>query len=78
MLCKFDSQFDSYEPELFEESKLEFNRGLLKKGENNELNEILERFIVRLTPYFHHFCCKQVLEWLIHKYRVFFNNLLIL
>ena len=67
-----DDNFDSYEPELFTKDKLNMNRAMLTKEEAEALNEQIEAMILRLCPYFHHHCCRQVLEWLIHKYQVSF------
>uniref|UniRef100_A0A915DU63 HEAT repeat-containing protein 1 n=1 Tax=Ditylenchus dipsaci TaxID=166011 RepID=A0A915DU63_9BILA len=69
-LKKFDDQFDRYETDLFDKSSLSSNRALLGVEENIELNEMLERFIIRLSPYFHLQACKQVLEWFVYKYQV--------
>jgi len=71
-LARFDEGFASpgYEPQLFEAEALQMNRGMLAKEKAEELDQALERMLVRLSPYFHHQACKQVLEWLIHKYQV--------
>ncbi|KAI1723763.1 u3 small nucleolar RNA-associated protein 10 domain-containing protein [Ditylenchus destructor] len=69
-LKKFDNDIDSYERGLWEKSSLNFNRTMVDKEENSELNDSLARMITRLAPYFHHHACKQVLEWLIYKYQI--------
>lgn len=67
-----DNDFDTYEPELFQKDKLKFNRATLGKEEAQELDAKLETIILRLSPYFHHQCCRQLLEWLIQNYQVNF------
>lgn len=69
-LRKFDRAFADYEPRLFDPAAVSLNRAVLSKEEDEALNESLNRIIVYLSPYFHHNGCKQVLEWLIHKYHV--------
>jgi hypothetical protein len=71
-LRKVDRSLADYEEKLFDMSAIVLNRAMLSKEENDELNESLERMIVYLSPYFNHQGCKQVLEWLIHKYHVNF------
>jgi U3 small nucleolar RNA-associated protein 10 len=66
-----DDDFDQYEPQLFQKDKLHMNRAMLGKEEAESLNEQIVTMIMRLSPYFHHQCCRQVLEWLIHKYQVY-------
>lgn len=65
-----DERFSKYEPDLFDETKLNFNRTMVGKEENDALDQSLQRMIVYLTPYFNHQACKQVLEWLIFKFQV--------
>jgi U3 small nucleolar RNA-associated protein 10 len=69
-LRKVDRSLADYEEKLFDQSSIVLNRAILSKQENDELNESLERMIIYLSPYFNHQGCKQVLEWLIHKYHV--------
>ncbi|KAI6196958.1 hypothetical protein M3Y94_01168800 [Aphelenchoides besseyi] len=73
-LRKFDRSFVDYEPRLFDSSSTTLNRAVLSKEEDEALNESLNRMIVYLSPYFHHQGCKQVLEWLIHKYHIHLFN----
>lgn len=73
-LRKVDRSLADYEEKLFDPSAVVLNRAMLSKTENDELNESLERMIVYLSPYFNHQGCKQVLEWLIHKYHVSYGN----
>jgi len=68
-LKKLDPEIDSYEPELFDESVLNFNRSMISKDENTKVTASIEHMITILAPYFHHYACKQVLEWLIYRYQ---------
>ena len=69
---KLDPEFDFYEPELFVKKMLKFNRAMIGKEEENELSQKIDKMLLRLSPYFHHQCCREVLEWLIHKFQVLF------
>uniref|UniRef100_A0A914Y6U5 HEAT repeat-containing protein 1 n=1 Tax=Panagrolaimus superbus TaxID=310955 RepID=A0A914Y6U5_9BILA len=69
-LKKIDPTIDEWEPELFAETSLDFNRSMITKEENEKITASLERMITLLAPYFHHQACKQVLEWLIYRYQI--------
>ncbi|KAL7071280.1 hypothetical protein ACQ4LE_009541 [Meloidogyne hapla] len=71
---KLDNEFDNYLPELFEKKLIKFNRAIISKEENNELNQKIEKLLLLLSPYFHHQCCREVLEWLIHKFQIHSYN----
>ncbi|KAI6182851.1 hypothetical protein M3Y97_00425200 [Aphelenchoides bicaudatus] len=73
-LRKLDRSLVDYEEKLFGPSSIALNRAMLSKDENEELDESLERMIIYLSPYFNHQGCKQVLEWLIHKYHIHLYN----
>uniref|UniRef100_A0A0N4ZAI0 HEAT repeat-containing protein 1 n=1 Tax=Parastrongyloides trichosuri TaxID=131310 RepID=A0A0N4ZAI0_PARTI len=69
-LKEIDSDIDCYEPDLFTEDKINFQRSMLSKEENEKLNDSLERMLFCLAPYFQHTACHQVIEWLIYKYQI--------
>ncbi|VDM57025.1 unnamed protein product [Angiostrongylus costaricensis] len=68
-LKQLDSIFDE-ENDLFDESRIHFQRSMITKEENSVLNEKIERFLFQLSPYMQHFACHQVLEWLVYRYQV--------
>ncbi|CEF69366.1 Armadillo-like helical domain and BP28, C-terminal domain and Armadillo-type fold domain and U3 small nucleolar RNA-associated protein 10 family-containing protein [Strongyloides ratti] len=69
-LKEIDSDIDCYEPDLFSEDKINFQRSMLSAEENEKLNNSLEKMLFVLAPYFQHTACHQVLEWLIYKYQI--------
>uniref|UniRef100_A0AC35U1Z8 HEAT repeat-containing protein 1 n=1 Tax=Rhabditophanes sp. KR3021 TaxID=114890 RepID=A0AC35U1Z8_9BILA len=69
-LKKIDADIDAYEPDLFTEDKVNFQRSLLTADQNEKLNASLEKMLFCLAPYFQHTACQQVLEWLIFKYHI--------
>ena len=69
-LKRLDGEFATYEPALFSKSQMHTNRAMATKDQESALDESLKRMIIRLQPYLQHSACKQVLEWLIHKYQV--------
>jgi uncharacterized membrane protein YhiD involved in acid resistance len=69
-LKKIDSTIDEWEPQLFDETSLDFNRSIITQEENEKITASLERMITVLGPYFNHQACKQVLEWLIYRYQI--------
>ena len=71
-LRKFDRAIGDREMSLFADASITLNRATLDKMENEDLDRTLDRFIIELSPYFYQYGCKQVLEWLIHKYQVSF------
>ncbi|KAJ1373964.1 hypothetical protein KIN20_036526 [Parelaphostrongylus tenuis] len=72
-LKQLDSVFDETN-DLFDESRLHFQRSLITKDENSALDEKLERFLFQLSPYMQHFACQQVLEWLVFRYQIYAYN----
>uniref|UniRef100_A0A0N5BZH6 HEAT repeat-containing protein 1 n=1 Tax=Strongyloides papillosus TaxID=174720 RepID=A0A0N5BZH6_STREA len=73
-LKEIDPDIDCYEPDLFTEDKMNFQRSMLSAEENAKLNSSLEKMLFVLAPYFQHTACHQVLEWLIYKYQVHSYN----
>ncbi|KAL3087302.1 hypothetical protein niasHT_020565 [Heterodera trifolii] len=71
---KIDSAFDTYAPELFWKDKKRFNRAMLQKDEAEQFDLRIETFLLHLATHFHHQCCRQVLEWLIHNYQIHTYN----
>uniref|UniRef100_A0A183BHI4 HEAT repeat-containing protein 1 n=1 Tax=Globodera pallida TaxID=36090 RepID=A0A183BHI4_GLOPA len=71
---KVDDEFDAYAPELFAKEKTRFNRAMLQKDDAEQFNRQIETFLLRLSPHFHHQCCRQVLEWLVHNYQIHTYN----
>ncbi|RCN49303.1 hypothetical protein ANCCAN_04553, partial [Ancylostoma caninum] len=60
--------------DLFDESRLHFQRSMITKEENAVLNEKIEKLLFHLSPYLQHFACQQVLEWLVFKYQIYSYN----
>uniref|UniRef100_A0A915MG45 Metalloendopeptidase n=1 Tax=Meloidogyne javanica TaxID=6303 RepID=A0A915MG45_MELJA len=71
---KLDDNFDTYLPELFEKKLIKFNRAIISKEENTEFDQKIEKMLLLLSPYFHHQCCREVLEWFIHKFQIHSYN----
>nr|CAD2169461.1 unnamed protein product [Meloidogyne enterolobii] len=71
---KLDDNFDTYLPELFEKKLIKFNRAIISKEENTEWDKKIEKMLLLLSPYFHHQCCREVLEWFIHKFQIHSYN----
>ncbi|VDO95862.1 unnamed protein product [Heligmosomoides polygyrus] len=72
-LKELDPEFDTNN-DLFDESRLHFQRTMITREENAVLNEKIEKLLFQLSPYLQHFACQQVLEWLIFKYQVYAYN----
>ncbi|KAE9416313.1 hypothetical protein Angca_002451, partial [Angiostrongylus cantonensis] len=72
-LKQLDSIFDG-ENDLFDESRIHFQRSMITKEENSVLNEKIDRFLFQLSPYMQHFACHQVLEWLVYRYQIYAYN----
>ncbi|KAK5964359.1 hypothetical protein GCK32_001315 [Trichostrongylus colubriformis] len=60
--------------DLFDESRLHFQRSMITNEENSALNEKIETLLFQLSPYAQHFSCQQVLEWLVFKYQIYAYN----
>ncbi|KAK6051031.1 hypothetical protein COOONC_11464 [Cooperia oncophora] len=60
--------------DLFDESRLHFQRSMITNEENLALNEKIEKLLFQLSPYVEHFACQQVLEWLVFRYQASFLN----
>ncbi|KAL6736914.1 hypothetical protein Aduo_007215 [Ancylostoma duodenale] len=60
--------------DLFDESRLHFQRSMITKEDNAVLNEKIEKLLFHLSPYLQHFACQQVLEWLVFKYQIYSYN----
>ncbi|EPB79773.1 BP28CT domain protein [Ancylostoma ceylanicum] len=72
-LKQLDAVFEAPN-DLFDESRLHFQRSMISKEENAVLNEKLEKLLFHLSPYLQHFACQQVLEWLVFKYQIYSYN----
>ncbi|KAK6028870.1 hypothetical protein OSTOST_05032 [Ostertagia ostertagi] len=66
-LKELDGEFAA-KNDLFDESRLHFQRSMITNEENLALNEKIEKLLFLLSPYLQHFACQQVLEWLIYAY----------
>jgi len=69
-----DNEIATYEPELFDESMLDFNRTILSRENEEAINLKVERMIIYLAPYFHIQATKQVFEWLIFRFQIHTYN----
>ena len=67
MLQKIDEEFYKFEPLLFNESSLTWERSLQSAEINQTLDKQIEQFLVRLSPYFLLKAAHRTLEWLIFK-----------
>ncbi|CAD5212349.1 unnamed protein product [Bursaphelenchus okinawaensis] len=73
-LRKLDRTLADAEFDLFHPAKVSFNRAVISAEQNEELDKKLRSLLVHICPYFHHQSCRQVLEWLIHKYQIQLYN----
>ncbi|EFP08153.1 CRE-TOE-1 protein [Caenorhabditis remanei] len=72
---RIDPIFDTeIENDLFSEERVDFVRSMLEKDANDALNKQIEKLLLELSPYLHHFPCQQVLEYLIHTYQIYAFN----
>ena len=67
-LSALDEGFEEYEPSLFNESALSFERSIQTQEVNKQLDRNIDSFLLRLTPYLQLTSAHKVLEWLIQRY----------
>ncbi|WKX94638.1 hypothetical protein Q1695_011705 [Nippostrongylus brasiliensis] len=58
-LKQIDPEFDTGN-DLFDESRLHFQRSMITKEENAVLNEKIGKLLFKLSPYLQHFACQQI------------------
>ena len=73
-IVSIDSSFSEFQ-RLFKASYLERDRGMLTAEENGKLNNLLDKFIVCLSPYFLLRPTQKLFEWLITVHKVQHYNL---
>lgn len=66
-LCSVDSGFEEFERVLFSDTSLTFERSIQTKEVNDSLNLTIQRFLIRLSPYFLLSPAHKALEWLVHR-----------
>jgi len=66
-LCLLDSGFEEFERVLFSDTSLTFERSIQTKEVNDSLNLTIQRFLIRLSPYFLLSPAHKALEWLVHR-----------
>ena len=66
-LCSIDPGFEEFERVLFSDTSLNFERSIQTKEVNDSLNVTIQRFLIRLSPYFLLSPAHKALEWLVHR-----------
>ncbi len=66
-MVDIDTKFAHFQSPLFAESSLSVQRALLSKGENQKLDEHIDKFLVYLGPYFLIRPAHKALEWLVYR-----------
>ena len=69
-LSALDEGFEEFEPRLFSESALSFERSIQTQEVNEQLDRNIDSFLLRLTPYLQLTSAHKVLEWLIQRYGI--------
>lgn len=69
-----DPVFDAYQEVLFGESTMTFQRSVQTAEVNAQIDETVESFLQRLTPYCLLKPAHKALEWLIFRYKVAYQN----
>ena len=69
-LKDIDESFGHFEDKLFSENVKNLDRTSLNQSQVNDLNTLLNRFLIKLSPYLMTRYSAKVLEWLIRKFRV--------
>ena len=67
-LQAIDPVFDDYQEVLFGESTMTFQRSMQTAEVNAQIDETIESFLQRLTPYCLLKPAQKALEWLIYRY----------
>ena len=67
-LSALDERFEDFEPSLFSESALSFERSIQTQEVNEQLDSKIDSFLLRLSPYLQLTSAHKVLEWLIQRY----------
>ncbi|XP_071145410.1 HEAT repeat-containing protein 1-like isoform X1 [Mytilus edulis] len=65
-----DESFEEFEENLFANSALSFERSVQTKEVNDKLDETIDRFLYRLSPYCLLKPAHKALEWLIYRYHI--------
>ncbi|XP_052098508.1 HEAT repeat-containing protein 1-like [Mytilus californianus] len=65
-----DESFEEFEENLFANSSLSFERSIQTKEVNDKLDETIDRFLYRLSPYCLLKPAHKALEWLIYRYHI--------
>ncbi|XP_070194933.1 HEAT repeat-containing protein 1-like isoform X2 [Littorina saxatilis] len=73
-LCALDEGFEEYEPVLFSESSLTFERSIQTREVIEKLDQNIEAFLMRLSPFLQLSSTHKALEWLVQRYRIHLNN----
>ena len=67
-LQAIDPVFDDYQEVLFGESTMTFQRSMQTAEVNSQIDDTIESFLQRLTPYCLLKPAQKALEWLIYRY----------
>lgn len=69
-LEKLDERFTEYRESLFSLSSKQFERSVQTSDVNKKLDEVIEKFLVLLSPYFTLRSSHKALEWLVNRYHI--------
>lgn len=68
-LKELDSSLLEFEDDLFGEGSKQTDRMIISKQENEDLGEVLDRFLRRLGKHVPTRACAKVVEWLVRRFR---------
>uniref|UniRef100_A0A914X4D5 HEAT repeat-containing protein 1 n=1 Tax=Plectus sambesii TaxID=2011161 RepID=A0A914X4D5_9BILA len=69
-LKEIDAAFGEFDSNLFAESSQNVDRSILSKDANAKLNANIEKFLLRITPYFLLSPAHKAIEWLVYRFNV--------
>ena len=66
-LYSIDESFEKYEKHLFDQSTRNWERSMQTKEVNAQLDTMIGKFLIQLSPYFLLKPAHKVLEWLVYR-----------
>ncbi len=67
-LCEIaENVFREFHASLFAETSQRIQRAILSKEENEKLDEQIQKFFIKVTPYFMLRSAQKALEWLVYR-----------
>ncbi|XP_059178279.1 HEAT repeat-containing protein 1-like [Physella acuta] len=73
-LIEKDERFLEFENNLFSPSSQSLQRYIQTPDVNKKLDEVLEKFLLRLSPYMQLREAHKAMEWMVHRYNVHLRN----